>query len=245
VKTVFFALVFSLSNIGFSQTNQNGLIVPKDFNLDSFNNYCCVFAPPKGFTLYDAPDGNIIGKIIQKQKGEFELNEMFAIKLSNGNTPIYKNFNKGLTDVGYDVFVMSYYEVKNGFVKVFDKNSTYWLKISAIDKANFKLIDWQDFLVENDGKFLGYYANKPGLNLRVKPLKSAKILKTLRGKLFEINLLKESKGNWNKVKVLKYHEYPCKGNLSKEENIEYILEGWIKTVDDNGTPNIWYNARGC
>jgi len=245
MKSVLFALVFSLSSICFGQIPQNGLIVPKDFNLDSFNNYCCVFTPPKGFTLYDAPNGNKIGIIIQKEKGEHELNDMFAIKLSNGNTPIYKNFNKGLSEVGYNVFVMSFFKVKNGFVNVFDKKSSYWLKIIDINKAGYKAINWQDFLVENNGKLLGYYANKPGLNLRAEPLKSAKILKTLRGNLFEIQLQTESQGNWNKVKVLKYQEHPCKGNLTKKENIEYILEGWIKTVDDSGTPNIWYYPKGC
>ncbi len=109
----------------------------------------------------------------------------------------------------------------------------------------YKATNWQDFLIENKDKFLGYYANKPGLNLRSEPLKSAKVLKTLRGDLFEIKLQKEAQGNWNKVKVIKYQEHPCKGNLTNEKNIEYILEGWIKTIDDSGTPNVWYYARGC
>lgn len=245
MKSVLFALVLSLSSIGFSQTHQNGLIIPKDFNQDSFKSYCCVFAPKEGFTLYDAPDGNNIGKIIQKQEGNLALNEMFAIKLSNGNNPIYKNFDRGLSEVGYEIFVMSFFKAKNGFVKVFDKKSTYWLKVSEIEKAGFKVSNWQDFLVAQSGKLLGYYAKKPGLNLRSEPLKGTKVLKTLRGDLFEIQLQPEKQGNWNKVRVLKYQEHPCKGNLSKEENIEYILEGWIKTIDDSGTPNVWYYARGC
>ena len=245
MKTVFFVLVFSLSTIGFSQTHQNGLIIPKDFNLDSFNSYCCVFAPKDGFSIYDAPNGNKIGTVIQKRESNLALDEMFAIKLSNGNSPIYKNFNKGLSEVGYEVFVMSFFKAKNGFVKVFDKKSTYWLKVSEIEKLGFKITNWQDFLVAQSGKLLGYYANKLGLNLRSEPLKGSKVLKTLRGDLFEIQLQKEKQGNWNKVRVLKYQEHPCKGNLSKEENIEYILEGWIKTIDDSGTPNVWYYSRGC
>jgi len=245
MKTFAVTVFLFLSFFGFAKTQQNGLILPKNFHLDSFNSYCCVFVPKEGFSLYDAPNGNKIGQVIQKKESNLTLDEMFAIKLLNGNKPIYKNFNKGLTEVGYDVFVMSSFKAKDGFVKIYDKKSAYWLKISEIEKAGFKVSNWQDFLVENNDKLLGYYANKPGLNLRESPSKNAKILKTLRGNLFEIKLLPQSQGNWNKVKVTKYQEHPCKGNLTKEENIEYILEGWIKTVDDSGTPNVWYYPRGC
>jgi len=244
MKSSFVITLLFLTSFGFSQTHQNGLIIPKDFNLDSFNSYCCVFAPKDGFSIYDTPNGNNIGKIIQK-KGEHELNDMFAIKLSNGNNPIYRNFDKGLSEVGYEILVMSFFKAKDGFVKVFDKKSSYWLKVSEIEQQGFKVSNWQDFLVANNKKLLGYYAKKPGLNLRESPTKEAKVLKTLRGNLFEIQLQPKSQGNWNKVKVIKYQEHPCKGNLTKDENIEYILEGWIKTIDDSGTPNIWYYPRGC
>lgn len=245
MKSVFFALFLSLSSITFSQTHQNGLIIPRNFHLDTFDNYCCVFAPTYGFSLYDAPNGNKIGKVVQKQNANLVLTESYVIALSNGVSNIYKNFNQGLTEVGYELFAMSFFKAKNGFVKVFNKKSSYWLKVSEIEKAGYKATNWQDFLVENNNKLLGYYANKPGLNLRSEPTRDAKVLKILRGDLFEIQLQKEAQGNWNKVKVIKYQEHPCKGNLSKEENIEYILEGWIKTIDDSGTPNVWYYARGC
>ncbi|NQW36152.1 MAG: hypothetical protein HQ471_04010 [Flavobacteriales bacterium] len=245
MKSVIFAMLFSMASIGFSQTHQNGLIIPKNFHNDSFSEYCCVFAPIEGFNLYDAPNGNKIGKVLQKQKANLALTELYVIALANGNTPIYKKFDQGLTEVGYEIFAMSFYKNKDGFVKIFDKKSSYWIKVSEIEEMGYKATNWQDFLIENKDKFLGYYANKPGLNLRSEPLKSAKVLKTLRGDLFEIKLQKEAEGNWNKVKVIKYQEHPCKGNLTNEKNIEYILEGWIKTIDDSGTPNVWYYARGC
>ncbi len=245
MKSVFFALFLSLSSISFSQTHQNGLIIPKDFHLDSFDNYCCVFAPVEGFNIYDGPNGNKIGKVIQKQQANLAISELYSIFLVNGKNPIYKNFNKGLTEVGYELYAMSFFKAKAGFVKIYTKKSSYWLKVSELEQQGFKVSNWQDFLVANNKKLLGYYANKPGLNLRSEPTRDAKVLKTLRGDLFEIHLKKEAQGNWNKVKVIKYQEHPCKGHLTKDENIEYILEGWIKTIDDSGTPNVWYYARGC
>jgi len=245
MKTFAVTVFLFLSFFGFANIQQNGLILPKNYNDNNFDNYCCVFAPTNGFNLYDAPNGNIIGKVLQKQNPNLANTQQHVIALLNGNSYIFKNFNKGLTEVGYELFAMSSFKVKDGFVKIFDKKSAYWLKISEIEKDDFKVSNWQDFLVENNDKLLGYYAKKPGLNLREAPSKNARVLKTLRGNLFEIRLQKEVKGYWNKVKVIKYQEHPCKGDLTKEENIEYILNGWIKTVDDDGTPNVWYYPRGC
>ncbi len=242
----FAAIVFLfLSFIGFSQTNQNGLIIPKNFSDKSFDNYCCVFAPQQGFKLYDAPNGNIIGIVKEKLKNDKLLKNKYNIILKSGNQTIIKPFKQGLSEIGYEIYAINFYKTKNGFVKILNPKSSYWLKVAELNDFLFDASSWQDFLLKNQYKLLGYYANKPGLNLRESPSKNAKILKTLRGNLFEIKLLPQSKGNWNKVKVIKYQEHPCKGNLTKEENTEYILEGWIKTIDDSGTPNIWYYPRGC
>jgi len=245
MKSVVFALFVTLSGIGFSQTHQNGLILPKNFNEPTFDNYCCVFAPQQGFTLYDAPNGNKIGRVLKKIQPNLTGTKSYVIALANGKTPIYKTFDVGLAEVGYKLFAISFFKNKRGFVKIFNKKSSYWLWVAEIEQLGYKTSNWQDFLVNNNDKLLGYYAKKPGLNLRESPTKGGKILKTLRGDLFEIHLQREASGNWNKVKVIKYQEHPCKGNLTKEENIEYILEGWLKTIDDNGTPNVWYYARGC
>jgi hypothetical protein len=245
MKSFLLTVLLCTSAIGFGQTHQNGIIIPNDFNKESFNRYAFVFTPKDGFMVYDAPNGNNIGTALQIDKPNLPLTEMYAVILKNGNKPIYKYFDKGLAEVGYEIFTMKFYNAKDGYVRIFSPKSHYWIKVSDIENAGFTTSNWQDFLVHNTKILLGYYANDPGLNLRESPDKNAKILKTLRGDLFEIELQPESNGNWNKVKVTKYHEHPCKGNLSKQENIEYILEGWIKTVDDSGLPNIRYYARGC
>lgn len=245
MKSFAVSLFLFLSLTSYGKVQQNGLILPKNYNDNNFDNYCCVFTPQKGFNLYDAPNGNIIGKIFQKQNANLTNTQRYIIALKNGNSFIYKTFNKGLAEVGYKIYAMNFFKLKDGFVKVYDKKSSYWLKVSEINNTSFQTENWQDFLQKNNGKLLGYYAKKPGLNLRSAPTTNAKILKTLRGNLFEIKLLPQIQGNWNKVKVIKYQEHPCKGNLTKKENIEYILEGWIKTVDDSGTANIWYYPRGC
>lgn len=245
MKTLVLIVLMCSTAICLSQTHQNGLIIPNNLHEDSFDNYCCVFSPRQGFQLYDAPNGNKIGVVLKKEERNLALTEIYTIALTNGSDTIYKSFDQGLAEVGYEIFAIHFYKVKDGFVKIFNKRSSYWLKVSEVEQLGYIASNWQDFLVNHTGKLLGYYANKPGLNLRSKPSTSGKVLKTLRGNLFEIHLKKEIQGNWNKVKVIKYQEHPCKGNLSKEENIEYILEGWIKTIDDSGTPNVWYYSRGC
>src|SRR5690606_40358846 len=71
--------------------------------------------------------------------------------------------------------------------------------------------------ISNAGQVLGFYANDPGLNLRDSPSVNGKVLKKLKGDLFEITPTTQSKGLWVKVKVKKYKEHPCTSDLRSEE----------------------------
>jgi len=98
MKTFAVTVFLFLSFFGFANIQQNGLILPKNYNDNNFDNYCCVFAPTNGFNLYDAPNGNIIGKVLQKQNPNLANTQQHVIALLNGNSYIFKNFNKGLTE---------------------------------------------------------------------------------------------------------------------------------------------------
>ena len=148
-------------------------------------------------------------------------------------------------EIGYEVWTLTYFDRVDGFLRIIDDNHNYWLDENEIFQKGFKIETWQNFLLENSGELLGFYANEPGLYVRESPDKNSKIIVFLQGDLFEITPIAECIDGWNKVNVKKYRGHPCESNYNDPEIIELELNGWIKIVDDNGRPNVWYYPRGC
>ena len=60
-KSLFIYFLF-LFNLAFGQVIQNGLILPEQRDEGEI---CCIYVPEDGFTVYNQPNGEIIGiKII-------------------------------------------------------------------------------------------------------------------------------------------------------------------------------------
>ena len=148
-------------------------------------------------------------------------------------------------EIGYEVWTLTYFDRVDGFLRIIDDNYNYWLDEKEIFQKGFKIETWQNFLLENVGELLGFYANEPGLYLRESPDTNSGIITILTGDLFEIYPTTENFGSWTKVTVKKYREHPCRSNYNDPEIIELEFNGWIKIVDDNGHPNVWYYPRGC
>lgn len=231
---------------GFAQAQNfpNGLILPSNEN-DS--DVCCVYVPQEGLTVYDGPNGKNIGKITRNVEvntgNQAPYRVFFLNNISNETGAIDLSL---LEQIGYDVWCMRYFKRQNGYVRVLDDSVGYWLSEQEINRSGFEVVEWQKFLIDHEGLLLGYYA-KPssGLNLREKPTTRSKVIKKLEGELFEISPTNENIGLWTKVKVKKYKEHPCESSLSETEIVEYELEGWIKMVDDDGLPNVWFYPGGC
>ncbi len=144
--------------------------------------------------------------------------------------------------VSYGQRLLHYSGRNGGFVKIADDSLNLWVSEEDIHNKNYRLVEWQEFLIINSGLLSGYYSKDTGLNLRESPSAKSKIIKTLKGDLFEIKPTTECSGFWTKVNVTKYYVHPCNYNgLDETKNIEYVLDGWIKIVDDQGLPNITWD----
>ncbi len=225
------------------QVLQHGLIMPEQVEQEGI---CCVYSPKEGFSIYDRPGGaktGILTRNIEQRIGFESYYQIYFVDAQTG-----KATQIGLDhfqEVGYKVWAVSYFERRNGFVRITDAAREYWISEREIDKHGFKLIEWQDFLSENAGFLTGFFANSPGLNLREGPDTDSLVIMALRGTTNQILPAKEHSGPWTKVKVIIYKENPCETNLSIERNIKEEHEGWIKIVDDYGKPNVWFYPRGC
>tara|TARA_R110002074_G_scaffold147405_1_gene298077 strand:+ start:438 stop:1169 length:732 start_codon:yes stop_codon:yes gene_type:complete len=237
-------LFFLLSiNQTYGQELQNGLILPEK-NEDE--EICCIYSPKNGFTVYDQPNGEEIGRLIRNVDQNVNDQSFYQIYFVDLKTK--KETKIGLEhfqEIAYEIWAITYSEKRNGFVKIRYSNQDLWLKQSEIESVGFALVEWQSFLTDNVDNLLGYYANDLGLNLREKPKTASRIIRTLKGDTNQISPTNEHNGLWTKVKVIISKEHPCGTDLTEEENIIEEVEGWIKIVDDNGLPNLWYYSRGC
>lgn len=231
------------SALSFGQDIQNGLILPDCKESDTI---CCIYVPKDGFTVYTRPNGEEIGLVTrnvhQNVGDQFYYRIYFVDERTKSVNQIGLEF---LKEIGYEVWAFNYSERKDGFVKFQYETQDLWIRESEIEAEGFSLVDWQSFLMDNVGSFLGYYANDPGLNLREEPNTHSRIIRALKGDTVQISPTTEHNGLWTKVKVVISKEHPCGTSLTEEENIIEKLEGWIKIVDENGLPNVWYYSRGC
>ena len=221
----------------FSQNTEVGLIFSNSSNEFST---CCTYVPDNGFALYDRPRGEIVGRI---EKGELDQNDeaykLYMVKPQGGKEEIaYRD----LKMVGYEIFALSFSDKRSGFVKVLDQ---YWIDEQEIRSSSLEAINYREFLIRQTDLGLSYYANPPGLNLREGPSTKYEIIKTLKGDIFQISPTKACEGLWCEVKVIEYKAHPCVTAQGEDENIMNRYEGWVKLLDDDGTPNVWYYAKGC
>ncbi len=225
-----------------AQELQNGLVLPMNYDEPEL---CCIYVPNSGLNIYNKPNGSRIGlltKNVEINKGD---QSYYRIYIDRDDSEPEQIDLSNFQEIGYEVWAITYTERNNGFLRIVNNQNNYWISERELGDKNFKIQEWPEFLVDNVGQLLGFYANDPGLNLRTAPNSGSEILKTLQGDLFEITPTNERSGLWMKVKVKKYKEHICGSLLSDDEILEYELDGWIKIIDDSGTPNVWYYSRGC
>ena len=170
-------LFFLLSiNQTYGQELQNGLILPEK-NEDE--EICCIYSPKNGFTVYDQPNGEEIGRLIRNVDQNVNDQSFYQIYFVDLKTK--KETKIGLEhfqEIAYEIWAITYSEKRNGFVKIRYSNQDLWLKQSEIESVGFALVEWQSFLTDNVDNLLGYYANDLGLNLREKPKTASRIIRT-------------------------------------------------------------------
>lgn len=234
--------MYFVTNSSFGQLIQYGFILPSnENNMAGFYSDTSFIGPKDGYTVFSRPHGDTIGILLPKFN---------VLKTDGGYVCEYGIYKRNDTlkyipevyFISYGQRLLYYSERKEGFVRISNDSVRLWISEEEIYNKKYRLVEWQEFLIINSGLLVGYYAKDTGLNLRESPSIEGKLLKTIRGDLFKIKPSKECVGFWTKVKVTKYYVHPCSySGLDEINNIEYILEGWIKIVDEQGLPNItWY-----
>jgi len=143
---------------------------------------------------------------------------------------------------GYKSFCFQYLDGKDAYLKIKLNKEYYWLNQNEIGQYNFKPTLWLEYLTNLNSELLTANVN---LNLRAYPSTQASKIKLLEinrysEKRHYMKMTGKTKGAWAEVEVNLYKDF-C-GN-SKE--VPQTLIGWIKVIDDDGSPNIFNVPSPC
>ncbi len=228
MKHLLLSLTLLAAQLGNAQDIVKGVIMPtEDFE------GCCVYIPNSGLTVYGNAHGPEIGRLVLGEPDN--NNEVYSAFLEiNGERTEFGYPN--LHMVGYEVMAMIYTATRSNFFQI---ENGYWLNVEEVLEKNLTLKPWMNYIIEKDTE---WYANSPGLNLRIGPSTNFEKIATLNGDLWGISPTNETNGNWCKVTVTHYREHPCSGN---DNLVIETLTGWIKLISDQQTPNVWNYGKGC
>jgi len=226
-----FIAVFILSQTFYAQITK-GLVMSKE---DNALNFCCAYVPESGIHIYNQPNGEVVGEIVQ-ESGKDRQNKSYKISIKKqGQLEPLEHASVKIMD--NDITALVYIDQRSNFVKIQDG---YWIKELELDYKGLKTVNWMQYLIGKSPDVIGFYAKEPGLRLRKSPSENSELILVLKGDLLEIKLTDEVKGLWCKVIVTKYSDHPCSSKGNFEEIKIKTFTGWIKLLSDDLTPNVTY-----
>lgn len=196
-----------------------------------------VIFPDSQVSLYDQPGGKQMA-VVSRATDQWRLLIQKAGSQASAQT------NPGdLREVGYESGAVIVFEEKDGYVKVLPRSTGQgaWMKTEELAQHGFSFLSWIDFL---NGKSDGglFPRESMAINLREGSGATHARIATLRGELIDITPTGQKKGLWLEVNVVRYDVHFC---TDGQGHIAERWKGWLKAVDDEGYPNLWYYTRGC
>ncbi|MBN1897853.1 MAG: hypothetical protein JW827_03665 [Spirochaetes bacterium] len=182
-------------------------------------------------TLYDKPEGKVVGKLYKKQ-GIFD----FYYRTEKKEHKMSLN---EMVCIAYDGYCLQIYEKKKDYLQVLrlkDKKG-YWVSIKELEKLKYSYTTWIPFFKKHSN----LYFPRKSLVLRAGPGADNKKVVVMKDSSYQIRFTGKIKGMWMQVNIELYNSTagPCEGELIKK------YKGWVKAIDDKGYPNIWFWADGC
>lgn len=171
-------------------------------------------------------------------------------QLVNESDKIYAGF--------YQVFY-KVYEIRNTKLKIFSNtiDEAIWVEFNDLIKYRCPFYTYYSFIYERDKLPVDYQKVVANLNFGVNLINSCLNLRSegsTKGEIItciksnkdemeysQIDVIEERKG-WAYVKYRKLTWYDDPGGYVGGCNYKIVREsyGWLKAIDDNGHPNIWF-----
>ena len=196
-----------------------------------------VIFPDSQVPLYDQPGGKQMATV-SKATDQWNL----LIQKAGSQTSTQADPDD-LREVGYESGAVIVFEQKDGHVKVLPHSTGQggWMKTEELAQHRFGFLSWIDFL--NDKSDGGLFPRESmAINLREGSGATHRKIATLRGEMIDITPTGHKNGLWLEVEVTRYDVHFC---TDGQGHVAERGLGWLKAVDDQGYPNLWYHTRGC
>ncbi len=211
--------------------------------------------PQVPIPVFERPHGKRIGKLFRTTDWNttYRIDIFLSLVAHTDELPIHVNrtLDPEFIRSGYGEYCLKIYRQQDGYVQVlrdvYGENA--WIRAADVQLTGFLVIDYLRWLVR-EGKTTGLTPVLPdsGITLREHPdFSSRRILRIPAEEAFyfDIEFSGRIDGTWAEV-IVKYSTERC-GDAA--ENPLYPdttrFSGWIKVIDQQGFPNIWYDTWGC
>ena len=196
-----------------------------------------VIFPDSQVPLYEHPGGKQVAVV-------YRATDQWRLLIQQEGSQAKTEANPDdLREVGYESGAVIVFEEKEGYLKVLPRSTDQgtWMKIDDLAQHGFGFLSWIDFL---QGKSEGglFPRETMAINLREGSEATHRKIATLRGELIDITPTGQKKGLWLEVDVVRYDVHIC---ADGQGHIAERWRGWLKAIDDQGYPNLWYYTRGC
>lgn len=214
---------------------------------------------PKDFRINVYIDNNVepVGTI------ERNLNGKILLNLINEPENFKIDYNDFIWAGHYDIFMLKTYEFINGnYLRIFNQTSSsgFLISMEELINANGNFFTYYDFLIADqkdlpkefeyliDKSRIGVNLIESCLNVRMEAsVDSDSIICIVNNNRMEGNHIHmeiiEHKGYWLKIKFNIYEIYE---GIEDTEGCSYKIKdsniGWVKAIDENGRPNIWFSV---
>jgi hypothetical protein len=207
-------------------------------------------------SIYDRPNGERIGMFTREEDGSS------VFEATSSRKAIEANQNDFVWAGRTSLKLFKVYKVDSKFLRVFSQTKGYefWINLEENDKT-IQFLTYRTLLLIPDQNVpaeltdiirnanIGVNVLQTCLNLRKEGHVESEVLECLVSntqnktghthlKIIEIN------GDWANVEVTNY-EFDEKRNEGGEGcsfRVVKKITGWVKLVDKNGHPNIWYSV---
>lgn len=245
--------VFILFMLGFSLSAENPCNIMRPKNTGEWGIGICYFPEKAKIPFYFNDKDSIAGYIIRNKPYKFELeflNDSLAFKINYHDYNWIGHSSTRLLKM-YGVYKENYYRV---FVQ--SNNKGILIKINELSQFGVEYFDYRSLIfdpskielpdeMERHYRYanIGLNLYKSCINLRQGPSTDHDIITCIKSndwdnmKHTHMKII-EKNGDWAKIETItyKWKDYECHFYEFKRHR------GWVKAIDSNERPNIWYSV---
>jgi hypothetical protein len=142
------------------------------------------------------------------------------------------------------------YQFGDGFVNILRTvgGSGVWMRVTDLQQAGYLPIDYVQWLIDEQQHLHALWLPERGITVRERPGFSQRKLVTIpaeKGFDFSLEFTGDVQETWAEAEVCYYTnrcEIPTENPLYADG---HCFLGWLKILDRQGFPNVWYNTEGC